>query len=119
MEVRVRLNGSPPGALESLDDWLQGDTRFNGRVRMRGPQPRDGEMGALTDVLVVALGSGGTLSVLATSLHAWLSQPRRSNIRVRVEGADGQVVEIGADRVTAQQAEALLDRAFGSGAAGE
>jgi hypothetical protein len=79
------------------------------------PVPREGELGALAEVLVAAVGSGGTVSVLAGALYAWLSQPRRSDIRIRVEGDNGRAVEIDADRVDAQQAEDMLRQALDFG----
>ena len=117
MKVLVSLAGSRQAeALESLDDWLKDEPRLAGRVRMSGNVPGEGELGALGEALVVAVGSGGTLSVLATSLHAWLSQPRRSDVRIRVQGDNGRIAEIAADRIDAAQAEALLRQAldFGS-----
>ena len=119
MEARVSLAGDRRiDELESLDDWLGGEPRLAGRVKMSGVAPREGELGSVADVLVVAVGSGGTLSVLAASLHAWLSQPRRSDVRIRVQGSSGRVAEIAADRVDPAQAEALLRQVleFGSGA---
>ena len=112
MEARISLVGGNPAVdLESLDAWLEGEPELVGQVRLSAPPPRDGELGALVDVLVAAVGSGGVLSVLAASLHAWLSGPRRSDVRIRVQGDAGRVVEIDADRVDAQQAEILLRQA--------
>jgi cysteine synthase len=74
-------------------------------------------MGAAVDALVVAVGSGGTLSVLATSLRAWLCQPRRSDVWIRVQDASGTVLNIAADRVDAQQADGLLRQALDFGSA--
>jgi hypothetical protein len=73
-------------------------------------------MGALGDALVVAVGAQGTLSVLALSLKAWLSQPRRSDVRIRVENGDGRVVEIDAHNVLTgkDSTETLVDRILGS-----
>lgn len=114
MEVRVSLVGDDvAGELESLDDWLRGEPELAGRVKMLAPMPKFGELGALADVLVVAVGSGGTLSVLAAALHAWLSQPRRSDIRVRIKRGD-DVVEIDGHRVGAEQVSALVREALGS-----
>ena len=45
---------------------------------------------------MAAVSSGGALSVLAASLYAWLSQPRRSDVRIRVQGDTGRAVEIDA-----------------------
>ena len=120
MDVRISLVGGNPAAdLESLDDWLQGEPELAGRVKLAAQVPREGELGALVEVLVASVGSGGALSVLATSLRAWLSQPRRSDVRIRVEGDNGRTVEIDADRVDAQQAEVLLREALDFGRSGE
>jgi Effector Associated Constant Component 1 len=98
--------------LESLNDWLRGEAGLTGKVRMSGPAPAVGELGAAAEVLVVAVGSGGTLSVLAASLHAWLSQPRRSEIKIKIQGSNGRVVDITADRIDAKHTEALLRQAL-------
>lgn len=117
MEIRISLvNGDRAVGLESLGDWLRGEPELAGRVGVAGTKPRAGELGALGDALVVAVGSGGTLSVLAMSLKSWLSQPRRSDVRIRVEGETGRVVEISADRVDGERVEALVRQALGSGA---
>jgi hypothetical protein len=108
MEARISLVGGNPADLESLDDWLQGEPELAGRVRASAPVPREEELGALAEVLVAAVSSGGVLSVLATSLYAWLSQPRGSDVRIRVQGDNGRSVEINAERVNAQQAEDIL-----------
>jgi Effector Associated Constant Component 1 len=116
MELRISLVGESPAAdLESLDDWLRGEPELAGRVKVPAPVPREGELGALAEVLVAAVSSGGALSVLAASLYAWLSQPRRSDVRIRVEGENEQTVEIDADRVNAQQAEDMLRQALDFG----
>ena len=116
MEARISLAGGNPAAdLESLDSWLGGELELAGRVRLSAPVPREGELGSVADVLVAAVSSGGALSVLAASLYAWLSQPRRSDVRIRVQGEAGRVVEIDADRVDARQAEVLLRQALDFG----
>ena len=76
------------------------------------PTPGERELGALADVLVVAVGSGGTLSVLATSLKAWLAQPRRSDVRIRVQHEGGETVEIDANRIDGEHVEALIRQAL-------
>lgn len=114
MDVRISLaDGGRGGGLESLSDWLRGEPELAGRIDVTGDKPRPGELGALADALVVAVGSGGTLSVLATSLKTWLSQPRRSDVRIRVQGETGRVVEIVADRVDGGRIEALVRQALG------
>ena len=114
MEVRISLVSEQREAgLESLSDWLRGEPELVGSVSLAEPEPRPGELGALGDALVVAVGSGGMLSVLASSLNAWLSQPRKSDVRIRVEREAGDVVEISADRVDGKHVEKLLRQALG------
>ena len=109
MEARISLSGNGQiDELESLDGWLRDESQLAGRVKVSRATPREGELGAMADALVVAVGSGGTLSVLAASLHAWLSRPRRSDVRIRVQGSGGRVAEITADRVDPGQVEVLL-----------
>ena len=114
MEVRIAcVGGGRAVGIESLSDWLRGEPELAGRLRVAGPAPGEGELGALADVLVVAVGSGGTLSVLATSLKAWLAQPRGQHVQIRVRRDGGETVEIDADRIDAEQADALLRQALG------
>lgn len=68
--------------------------------------PNPGEMGSLPDVLTVAMGAGGALTVLVSALRTWLAQPRRSDVKITVRSPDGRVVELDAHRVA--DSEALL-----------
>jgi Effector Associated Constant Component 1 len=114
VEVRVSfVSRDPAVGIESLSDWLRGEPGLAGRVHVGGPTPGEGELGALADVLVVAVGSGGTLSVLATSLKAWLARPRGQHVRIRIWRDGGETVEIDADRIDAEQADVLLSQALG------
>ncbi|MDN3351220.1 hypothetical protein [Actinomadura sp. DC4] len=106
MAVRVRVANGDVQALESLADWLRGEPDL--RVRPALAAPRPGELGALTEALVVGVGSGGTVSILATSLKTWLAHPRRSDIRIVVEGTDDRRIEIDARRADAEDVERLL-----------
>jgi hypothetical protein len=120
MEVRISVvGGDRQGGLESLDNWLREEAGLAGLVRVAGAEPRKGELGALADTLVVAVGSGGTLSVLATSLKVWLSHPRKSDIGIRLQGNDGRTIEIDAKRVDTDDIEALLRRILGDKVAEE
>lgn len=62
---------------------------------------------------------GGTLSVLAAALKAWICLPRRSDVRLKVQGADGSTVEIDAKRVSGDQLDALVEKVLGSASSGE
>jgi Effector Associated Constant Component 1 len=85
--------------LRSLLDWLRHEDALRGRVRAAQTPVRPGEMGGVLDVLEVALGSGGAGAVLATSVSAWLSQPRRADVTLTVTAEDGRHIELDARRV--------------------
>jgi hypothetical protein len=70
-------------------------------------------MGTVVDLVTVAVGGGGALSVLVSSLRTWLAQPRRSDIRVEMRLPDGRVVVVDAHRVG--DVEALLRAVLDSG----
>jgi Effector Associated Constant Component 1 len=103
VEIRISVADGDVADLESLDDWLRGERGLAGRVKLIGPVPHTGELGALTETLVVALGEGGAITVvgaaLAGALRAWLSHPRRSDVTIKIHRTDGNFVEIVADRV--------------------
>lgn len=120
MEIRVSVANGNVADLESLDDWLRGERELAGRVKLAGPAPRAGELGALTETLVVAVGSGGAITVvgaaLAGALKAWLSQPRRSDVTLKIRRPDGTSVEVNAKRVKADgiDLQATISQALGS-----
>ncbi len=113
MDVRLTLEGgaSTSSDLESLSDWLRGEPEFSGRVKFVGAAPRDGQLGTPQDALEVALGSGGAISVLALSLKVWLSQPRRVNLKLRIQDGD-KVVELDAEHVKDQDVQGLVETTF-------
>ena len=117
MEVRISVVGNNLADLEALDDWLRQERELAGRVKIAAAPPREGHLGAVSDALVVAVGSGGTLTVLAASLKAWISMPRHSDVRIRIHGTDGRFVEIDADRISRDHIDTLVRQALGAGIA--
>jgi hypothetical protein len=96
---QLRITTDDPGELRSLLEWLRREDELRGRVNLEGAVDPSGEqMGAVLDVLTVALGSGGALAVLAGSLSTWFTQ-RRSDVKVTVVGPDGRRIEVDARRV--------------------
>jgi hypothetical protein len=125
VDIRFSVIDGDVADLESLDDWLRGERELAGRVTVAGPPPRPGELGAVSATLVVALGSGGAitvlLSALAGALKTWLSLPRRSDVKIKIHRADGNSVEIDAKRVKAGDVdiEAAIRQALAFGTAEE
>lgn len=112
MDVHISVTGGETVAeAESLTDWLRGEPGLAG-VTLTGRPPGPGEMGSVLDTVTVALGAGGGLSVLASSLRTWFAQPRRSDVRVKIRRTDGGTVEIDAERVRAGDLEAILRTAL-------
>jgi hypothetical protein len=112
VDVKLSIVGTDPiSGLEELDLWLSQEPVLRGRIKSVASAPSVGELGAVTDILVAALGAGGAVSVLASSLRGFLSQPRRSDVRITVEGPDGRRVELEAKRV--DNVEGLVRLALG------
>ncbi len=107
MDVSLVVDADDPDeGIAELYDWLRQEPEFRGRVTPVSREPRPGELGVLTDMLSVAVGGGGALTALATSLKAFFSQPRRSDVRITIRTPDGRSVEIDAKRVA--DVEALV-----------
>ena len=120
MDVKLMIidSASLSSDLESLSTWLRGEPEFAGRVKFVGPAPRAGELGAPQDALEVALGSGGAISVLALSLKGWLSQPRRADVKLKIQSGD-RVVELDAKHVKDRDVQALVEKTFDDAASGD
>ncbi|WP_157855149.1 effector-associated constant component EACC1 [Kitasatospora purpeofusca] len=112
MHISV-TGGETVAEAESLTDWLRGEPGLT-RVTLTGRAPAPGEMGSVLDAVTVALGAGGALSVLASSLRVWFAQPRRSDVRLKIRRADGGTLELDAKRVRAGDLEDLLRTALES-----
>ncbi|WP_457030806.1 effector-associated constant component EACC1 [Kitasatospora sp. P5_F3] len=120
MEAWLSVRGGDPvRELQELDEWLNGEPELRGRLKPRAAQPGPGELGAPFDVLIAAIGSGGAISVLAGSLHGFLTRPRGADVRISVSSPDGRSVELEAQRV--EDVEVLLRQviAASEGSAGE
>ncbi|MFD1939893.1 MULTISPECIES: effector-associated constant component EACC1 [Nonomuraea] len=70
--------------LRSLLAWLSREDELRGRVRLRQEQVAE-RMGGATDAVVIALTSGGTLTVVARAVQTWLVQ-RKADITVKTDG---------------------------------
>lgn len=92
MDIEIAIAGrSREAELRSLHDWLLREPALrDSRVTHPVSTPPPEEMGVLSDVLVVALGSGGAGAALAGSLSVWL-QTRVTGFTVRIRTTAGEV----------------------------
>ena len=105
MDARITLADGGPADLDALAEWLGAESELRGRVTRERPEIRPGQMGALSEVLLVALGSGGAITALIGAIPLWLKH-RRSDLKVVVSDGDGRQVSIDATNV--HDAEALI-----------
>ncbi|MFD0274401.1 hypothetical protein ACFVHB_10905 [Kitasatospora sp. NPDC127111] len=108
MDVHIAVTGERTAAeAESLADWLRGEPGLAG-VTLTGAKPAPGELGSVADLVTVAAGAGGALTVLAASLRTWFAQPRRSDVRLKIRRPGGETVELDAKRVRGEDVAAIL-----------
>ena len=84
--------------LRSLRHWLLDVCDLRGPVDLRQLDPQPGELGSVTDALVVAVGSGGAITALTSALVSWLRH-RTTDLTVRLVRPDGSAMEIDGRRV--------------------
>lgn len=96
--IRVVAGRDTQAELLSLRDWLAREDDLRGYVAIDQLVVAPGEMGAVVDVLSVAVGAGGAVTVLANSISVWLTQ-RHSDVKIEVTGGDGRSVIVEAQRV--------------------
>ena len=95
MQARLQVVGCSHADLVALREWLTREPTFRGKVGVEEPILEPDDMGALAEILVVGLGAGGTLTVLAGSVSVWLEQ-RPSDITVELTNPDGTSTKISA-----------------------
>lgn len=94
LEVRIRIVDAvdPHAEVWSLHDWLKVEQELDpSKVTTSSPPVQDGHMGVALDVVAVAVGSGGAVSVLAGSLRAWLRN-RGTDIKLEITGPHDKFV---------------------------
>ena len=77
MQVEVEiLADDAHDQLTSLRQWLNAEDDLRGRVHRPAATVPPATMGAVADVLTVALAGGGALTVLVGSVSTWLQTGR-------------------------------------------
>ena len=93
--VKVVGNVDSDAPLRSLRQWLNSEPTLRGRVDFVQLPPSPGKLGSVADTLMVALASGGALTVLAQSVSVWLQQ-RHSEIVIEIREENGRTTSISA-----------------------
>ncbi|MCO5996711.1 effector-associated constant component EACC1 [Actinoallomurus rhizosphaericola] len=91
MDVAISVSGAldPDAEIRSLFRWLQREEDVPS-PKFTPAAPEQEDMGAVSDALVVVLGSGGAGSVLARSLSVWVRH-RTSDLKLTFRGEKGTV----------------------------
>ncbi|GAA1578720.1 hypothetical protein GCM10009789_35350 [Kribbella sancticallisti] len=117
MEVQLTVSGADTvDQVASLFSWLTDEPGLRGRVRIVEPVRAEDDLGALSDTLMVLLGSGGVGAALASALRAWL-QRRSVDVTITLKSKE-KSIQVRADRAkdaesTLRQLRQFLDEADG------
>jgi hypothetical protein len=99
MSLRLSVeSGDAASDFEELSDWLRQEEGLRGLITEEDAAPTPGELGTAIDVLIAAVGSSGALTVLLSSLQAFIAT-RGSDISIRLMGKGGREVTVDAKRV--------------------
>lgn len=105
-QLTIRTEGSTDDLFELLE-WLNEHDELRGRVELPKQQIRPGDMGGLSEVLMVTLGAGGAATALVSSLTSWFTV-RRSEIAVTLKGGAEPEITLDAKRVALPEVTASL-----------
>jgi hypothetical protein len=112
VDVRIVVGTDGAGGVVAADEtrsllaWLTEEGGLRGRVTPQESPPLPGTLGPVLDGLLVALGSGGAATGLATALVAWI-RSRRGAVTVKATRPDGASVEVSAKLVGAMTPQEL------------
>lgn len=95
--------------LEALNAWLGDEPELRGMISAAEARPGPGELGAVADVLVAAVSSGGAVTVLLGSIKTFLTQPHGQHVELEVTSPDGTKVTLTADRVRSKSVPDLVE----------
>ncbi len=111
MDAQIRVTDGTGEELAALGEWLGCEDELRGRVSTVRSPISGTELGSITELLTVALGSGGAGTVLASPLKTWL-MTRRTTAKITVESA-GRSVTL--DIQTADEVAPLLEQILMAG----
>ena len=110
MDASVRVVDGDADVVASLAEWLATERELRGAVRTLSNQIGENQLGAVTDIITVILGSGGAGTVLVSSLITWL-RTRPTNVKLMIKSGD-RSVEL--DIRTLKDVRPLLEQMLGA-----
>ncbi|MER6288410.1 effector-associated constant component EACC1 [Streptomyces sviceus] len=103
MESRLLIDNSDAGTaaaqLRELAEWLRHERELRGRVHWEHGDIASDEMGGLPEALVIALSSGGAITVLAQAAVEWVKH-RTRDVTLKVVREGGESFEVSVQRAT-------------------
>ncbi|MFG1891108.1 hypothetical protein ACGFIR_24990 [Micromonospora sp. NPDC049051] len=106
MDDTLRIRVEAGAQATALLGWLRAEPELSGYVDRDASPPTTGSLGTVTDVLVVAVGSGGIATVLASALVSWIRR-RTGSAEITVTLSDGSSIEIRATDVHGLDADGV------------
>jgi hypothetical protein len=112
VELHIRPHGDEPLAgLAPLARDLREVPGLVARIRTVSGPPDPGRLGTGLDLLAVALGAGGSLTVLVTEIGRWLRRSSDLDLDISVPGRGRTTISARRVRpLTAQELSAEIDR---------
>ncbi|MEU1545535.1 hypothetical protein [Nocardia sp. NPDC005745] len=110
MELIIAVASDDIDELRFLEEELVDVDELRGAVRRQAAPPAEGELGAVEEVLIVALGQGGAAAVagaLATAVVAWI-RTRPASVVVKMLGSDGTTMEVEAQNIRGLSPEQVM-----------
>jgi hypothetical protein len=92
VDALIRVIDGDAEIVESLAGWLASERELRGAVRTVSGPMKETQLGVATEMITVALGSGGAGTVLASSLVTWL-KARTTAAKLTVKSGD-RLVEL-------------------------
>ena len=90
VDASIRVIDGDAEVVGSLAEWLAAERELRGVVRPVSSPIGETQLGAVTEMITVALGSGGAGSVLASSLITWL-RTRPASVKLLVKSGNRSV----------------------------
>lgn len=105
--IRLASSDGSDDDIRRLARWLRDEDELRAHVALRNAPVNAGEMGALTEAVVVAVSGGGAASLLVTSLFGWLTNRRDARrVTLTVESSSGKKIDLSCG--SADDAERIL-----------